>query len=1304
MAPELPSRLPFDVRLSRASTRAKIALVRAICRVFGVYGATRFLLATIDWGEPRPGRPTVLCLNRPLFAKDLEELRRRTDVNWISVNNEFLAHVQSAWVPAEMRVEKEYQSFHRPGYEKHWAKLEEFGLAFLGALQRRLPIDAVMTSHIDYWHGEGVRLGARGLGILYIALCREHMCLPIEQKSVREFFTGFKWEGDGVAVFGQSTKEIFVNSGACTEDQVVVTGPPRLDIWREVPPRAEPHDLVVLLSYRDPDYRAPQSFTEVLRIFRDVAASDPGDAVFWVKSKDTRDTEEIRALVGSTGRNFIIDHDTPLYELFPRARLVVGFNSLSLVEALFSDTRIAIPCWSDADRPREELVFDPDDARLGVALDFSRSPGELKEELELAARGKLRAPASAEERLEVVRKIFYVPPDLSCSREVERFVRSQVGPRPAPAASTTARSPVLPSRWAPASIFLAWLAIAGLAARWDAPGLLSTILAAPVYYALPLGLGLLVTQPLERSVTRTQRALLAYLTGLILICALLVLREQAWPARISIHVFTLAILAASVGGFALAQRFFAWNEAAKCFAKDFLIVLPIFAIGLVIRFGVFSEYPVTDLFQATHLMKGAQEFGRFDILNPFTADSYVPAIQAVEGLLVRFLAFDGLLGAWVLPVLATLPKFIACRAAFQSVLRTRESWVFATAIAACFLSALAPTNGDFAALGSMLLFSLAVGAAGSGRLASAAGVVIAGLVALLVGHFATRSYTPLYIVVLAAMCLLPLGRVAGRAPARLLAVPLLIVVLAPLHRSTLVFVPLALVFGALIPLLNSWLDRRRASAQVVGAVTGIVTAVAAAWAVGLLVWILMHPGERMQEAGLYRWLLELVLGVSATEANVIVGSGPKVALFELGRAMSPSFAGLAGIAVMLVFIQVMRWPGLTRGAGWAATRHALVTWGLAMSLGAALLIGVPFVYRSGFLVILLLATALAAAFDAFVEPRAKTMYRGILFIAAAYIVAVIPVAYRCGSIARCTASDYLERAWPFLAGFGALICAAAVFGVVFAHGGRLFRYVTKTVVVLLFALEIGISRAYFMPYSYGAALPRESEAVSHLSRGEIQLATELRGLTNPVVLISDPFTMANLRALTGLNSVLTYSNLDTVSAVGTQRLQKWLRETIEPGRPGTDCASMHPLDLTYDSANAAEFNYWLARQAQGPQVSGSSILGIFGIRASFLPVGDRSVSRRPDELTDHAWRAEAVKGLSAALRAKAGELQVESEPQVLLVIDQKTVDWARGDKRVSYFPDARPLDPKLVAALGKRCPLRVYDQRFAVVSFPMEKR
>jgi len=1293
MTPELQGRLPLDVQLSRASTRAKIALVRALCRAFGVWGANRFLLSTIDWGVLKPGRPSVLCLYRPLFAKDLEELRRRTDVNWIYVNNEFLGHVQSAWIPPEMRVEAEYQKCHRPEYEKYWTQLEAFGAGFLSALRRRWPIDAVLTSHIDYWHGEGVRLGARRLGIPYLALCREHMCLPIEQESVRRFFTGFKWEGDAVAVFGQSTKDIFVNSGACTSEQVVVTGPPRLDVWREIEPRVEPHNLVVLLSYRDPDYRAPRSFLEVLRIFRAAHARRADGAVFWVKSKDAKDTEEIRALVGNTGRDFIIDHDTPLYELLPRARLVVGFNSLSLVEAMFTRARVAIPCWGDADRPREELMFNPDDRGLGEVIDFARAPHELERQLEAAARAALDEPASAARRLDVVRRIFYVPDGRTCSQEVERFVTAQIGAR---APLRAAERPAAPTRapaaaWAPAALFVAAVCLAGLAAKLGAGALVSTLLAAPLYYAVPFGVGLLLTRPFESSLTRTQRALLAYLSGLVLICAVVVAREQATPAYLSIHFFAAPIFMAALAGFAVGYRFFAWNGAARIAAQDFLIVLPVFAIGLLVRFAVFSDYPVTDLFQATHLMKGAQEFGRFDILNPFTAGSYVPAIQVMEGLLVRYLAFDGLVGAWILPLLATLPKFLACRAAFQSVLRTRESALFATAVTACFLSSVTPTNGDLATLGSLLAFSLVASNARDGRARTAAWVLATGFAALVLGHFAARSAPLAFIAVLVAVAVvLPrLSRVAA-LPSSLLALPLLVVALAPLHRSTLAFIPLTLFAGVMLPLLTAWLERQRASAQIVGAGVGILTAVVGAWTIGLLAWILVHPGEDMREAALYDWLLDVLLGATASGSNVIVGAGPKVALFELGRAMSPSFAVLAGICVTLGFLQVVRWPGLARAGGWMAARQSLVAWGLAVALGAFLLLGVPFVYRSGFLVIVLLAIALAAAFDAFVEARAKLLYRAVLLVVATYVAGVIPLAYRCGAITRCIAPEYLELVSPFVLGLGTIVLGAAILGVVFAHGGRAFRYGTQAALVLLFALEIGINRAYFMPYAYGAKRITEEKAVSHLSRSEIALAAELRNWKNPVVLISDPFTMANLRALTGLNSIVTYSNLDTISPVGGTRLRAWLRDIIEPRGGSAACTRQHPLDITYDSANGAEFNYWLARLASGPGVSGGEILHSFGYHKSFVPRVDPSMHRVSDRPPDHEWRCKAIQN------------RVEGGPLVLLVIDQKTVAWARGEQDLSYFPDVSPLDPKLIASLRARCPLEVYDNRFAIIPFSME--
>src|ERR1043166_153534 len=44
------------------------------------------LARTIDWSSAAPGRDTVLCLDRSQFIKDIEELRRFTGLNWVTLN------------------------------------------------------------------------------------------------------------------------------------------------------------------------------------------------------------------------------------------------------------------------------------------------------------------------------------------------------------------------------------------------------------------------------------------------------------------------------------------------------------------------------------------------------------------------------------------------------------------------------------------------------------------------------------------------------------------------------------------------------------------------------------------------------------------------------------------------------------------------------------------------------------------------------------------------------------------------------------------------------------------------------------------------------------------------------------------------------------------------------------------------------------------------------------------------------------------------------------------------------------------
>lgn len=420
--------LPWDARVRRFVEKLKITALSTACRLAGPRFAARFIVGRADFGDYVPGRPTVVALTRPLFSKDLIELRKRTDLNWVYINNEFLGHVQSAWCPPEMRFQTKYQKFRGDRYARAWSRLDAFGDELVQALRSRTPVDAFMTSHIDYWHGEGARLGAKRHGIAFLGLCRENMCLPIQQRTVRDYYKGFRYEGDSVAVFSEATRRIFIESGACTDDQVAVTGAPRLDIWRDIDVENVKRDTIVLLSYRDPDYRAPNSFKEVLRQFLEAAQRHAGSGVrFVVKAKNIADSDEIRGAAGPLERFVEVDHQVPLTSLLPRARLVVGFNSLSVLEAQFCKGRTAVPYWGDAMRPSEELIFDPLDPIVSKVIDFPRSSEAFNTLLDDAVGGDLQNIASIEERNAAIQRVFYMPPNGSCSKEVEQYVLNAIG-------------------------------------------------------------------------------------------------------------------------------------------------------------------------------------------------------------------------------------------------------------------------------------------------------------------------------------------------------------------------------------------------------------------------------------------------------------------------------------------------------------------------------------------------------------------------------------------------------------------------------------------------------------------------------------------------------------------------------------------------------------------------------------------------------------------------------------------------------------------------------------------------------------
>jgi len=390
----------------------------------------------IDWEAARPGRITVLCLERSQFIKDIEELRRLTDINWVTLSSTRVKARQEHWVPEAHREQGYFSVWLKEGRSAHLRPLlERFGVALLKEAQRTMSIDAVAAANIDYWQDEALKLGCNRLGIPFLVLCRENYSIPWTVPWMHDHLakSGFRFEGQGLAVFSQPTKDAFA-PGFDDPDDIWVTGAPRYDRWLDLKPLPDSaKDHVSLITFNDPGYMAENVFTEVARIFERVAReSKPSPLTWLVKCKKRGDRDEVLERLGRVDADALrFEYDTPLFDLFPRSRVVIGYNSLALAEAMLTEAPVVVPCWGEARAVRDNVLLDYNDEATRRVVNFADSPEELEDMLRRVARGEQLPTGSAAERRAMFRAHVHVPDGANgittASAMTEAFIRHYAG-------------------------------------------------------------------------------------------------------------------------------------------------------------------------------------------------------------------------------------------------------------------------------------------------------------------------------------------------------------------------------------------------------------------------------------------------------------------------------------------------------------------------------------------------------------------------------------------------------------------------------------------------------------------------------------------------------------------------------------------------------------------------------------------------------------------------------------------------------------------------------------------------------------
>ena len=407
--------------------RQKVNGLKLAAGVLGPKASAALVAARLDLGNYRPGRPTILCLTRPHFSLDVEQLRKLDHVNWLGLNLIMLGEMQRAWAEPQMQQQTYYQRTRNDvHFRESWQRLDQFGREVLERIARRCRLDGLLCANIDYWQAEGLRRAAHELDLPFLVLSRENLLTRYDERLILERYNGFRFEGQAVAVFGDWMRRTLVRTGCIGERQIVVTGAPRLDVWNAALGLPAARDCIVLISFADPNYYAPEAFRATLECFTAAARRNVGKARFVVKAKNTEDRLAIYGICPRIPDSLEVRSDVALEELLPRARLVVGFNSMAMFDALFTSVPLATPDMMDTRRSNDYLMFEPDDALCANVLRFYRNPAELDELLDVAASCAAAPDANAEERRRLIQRYVHFPEGESATQAVERFVLEHI--------------------------------------------------------------------------------------------------------------------------------------------------------------------------------------------------------------------------------------------------------------------------------------------------------------------------------------------------------------------------------------------------------------------------------------------------------------------------------------------------------------------------------------------------------------------------------------------------------------------------------------------------------------------------------------------------------------------------------------------------------------------------------------------------------------------------------------------------------------------------------------------------------------
>jgi len=363
---------------------------------------TAFLLRTqlVKIQKGKPGSEKILnvvYLPKAGFTEDIQaSLIGHSCFNVLALDRAIVKAICASFLPKELdnngyRCDSPSASAAKSAYRSFWIDVLKY-------LKNGVKIDIMITGNFGYYAEQELAAACKGLRIPFIAMHKENL----KGTSLARFYQKvyerrrIPFQGSLICDYNAIERQIQIDANSFPEDKIVITGMPRIDSihsWRKKRSSSggswgETDKQVLFMSF-SPKTGLPfmgrktgerfESLGKDLeplgwwRLVREchgamvkLARLEPNIHVV-IKSKDSR--MAIETLKDIFGSDFVCPDNLEIvvggdpFEYIGNSRVVCGFNTTALFEAIAANVPTVVPYFAEADDPAMSLyVVDLEDA------------------------------------------------------------------------------------------------------------------------------------------------------------------------------------------------------------------------------------------------------------------------------------------------------------------------------------------------------------------------------------------------------------------------------------------------------------------------------------------------------------------------------------------------------------------------------------------------------------------------------------------------------------------------------------------------------------------------------------------------------------------------------------------------------------------------------------------------------------------------------------------------------------------------------------------------------------------------------